>query len=162
MTVYLEIKKSPEIVKYLYSYAVNWRQYETIKQLCVQSTSTPHPKGKGKRGYLVIDCTYCAHHPSNPHRSHLGLSAVPGHVRRSPAPRTAPSRSARTPHRLRPGCPQTPRIHSWKRKTELKYKNNKDTTAEKKPYSRNTRHVFSYIELASSQVRLARPVSSAL
>lgn len=84
----------------------------------MQSTSTPHPKGKGKRGYLVIDCTYCAHHPSNPHRSHLGLAAVPGHVRRSPAPRTAPSRSARTRRRRRHGYPQTPRIHSCGEKKE--------------------------------------------
>lgn len=85
---------------------------EQNRQLSVQSTSTPHPRGKGRRGYLVIDCTYCAHHPSNPHRSHLGLVGARGHVRRSPALRTGPSRSTRTRRRPHRDYPRTPRSHT--------------------------------------------------
>lgn len=101
------------------------------KQFCVQSTWTPHPRGKGKRGYLVIDCTYWAHHPSNPHRSCLGLAEVRGHVRWPPAPRIAPSRSTRKQRRRHRGCPRIPRTHIWRKQN----RNNINTKSEDKGWT---------------------------
>lgn len=73
----------------------------------------PSPEKKARED-SVKDCTYCARHPRNPHRRSLGLGAAHGHVRRSPALRTTPSRSVRTRHRPRHGCPRIQQTHIWK------------------------------------------------
>lgn len=73
----------------------------------------PSPRKKARED-CVKDCTYCARHPRNPHRRSPGLGAAHGHVPRSPALRTTPSRSARTQHRPRPGCPRIQQTHIWK------------------------------------------------